>query len=278
MTYTRSHFATTVRDDFANRQRRNGALVEKATRLSAGATLEARALGHPDFEDLQVGERRTQPMVAVFLDLTNFTGRTFWDPQDEVVDLAHSVLTGFVEVISAWGGYPLGLRGDGLFAGFSPGPALSGGRATPEFSACMALSACAFALDAVDNGVNPWLTERGMAPVQARAGLDFGPITFVRSGNHERSEINPLGFAANFAAKCEKAAKSWEIVVGQNLTELFPDYAHFVKHPKSPKEYDRNYERRFYHFYHYRWRNTLPHLYGAADSLSSNPTSAVVAL
>lgn len=38
-----------------------------------------------------------------------------------MVDLAHAVLTGFIEVVLAFGGYPLGLRGDGLFTGFGPG-------------------------------------------------------------------------------------------------------------------------------------------------------------
>jgi class 3 adenylate cyclase len=275
--YTREQFAATVRSDFTNRQVQNNLLMEKSLRLTASAALESRALGHPEFEGLAVGERRTEPMVAVFLDLTNFTGRTFWDPQEEAVDLAHAVLTGFIEIVHTWGGYPLGLRGDGLFAGFSQSLARAGGRAAPEFSAGMALSACAFALDAVEKAVNPWLTQRGIARVQARAGLDYGPITFVRTGNQDRSEVNPLGFAANFAAKCEKVANSWEIVVGEQLTRLLPDFPYFVEHGKSPKEYDRDHERRFYHFYDYRWRNTLVHLDGATESLHGHPTSDILA-
>lgn len=141
----------------------------------------------------------------------------------------------------------------------------------------MALSACAFALDAVKVEVNPRLELRGIRPVQARAGLDYGPITFVRSGTQTRSEINPLGFAANFAAKCEKTANSWEIVVGQSLTGLLPGYSHLVEHENSPKEYDRDYEKRYYRFYDYRWRNTIPHLDGATEALHGRPTSSVLA-
>lgn len=189
MAYTRSHFAATVQNDFANRQRRNNMLVDKSVRLSASAALEARSLGHPDFEHLQVGERRTEPMVAVFLDLTNFTGRTFWDPQEETVDLAHAVLTGFIEIVNIWGGHPLGLRGDGLFAGFNPGGGHPGGRAAPEFSASMALGACAFALDAVENGVNPWLVQPG------RRSASCWPTTIC----HELAVFSHL--AAKLAAK-----------------------------------------------------------------------------
>ncbi|TCO18130.1 class 3 adenylate cyclase [Kribbella steppae] len=264
--YTRSQFGATVINDFAHRRNRNEVL-EKSVQHSASAALETRALGHPDFEGLDIGERRTARMVSVFLDLTNFTGRTFWDDQDEVVDLAHAVLSGFIEVVSLFGGHPLGLRGDGLYAGFSPGD--------PSFTASMALSACAFALDGVENEVNPWLDRRGIAHVQARAGLDYGPTTFVRSGSHDRSEINPLGFAANFAAKCEKQADSWEIVVGDQLHELLPDYPFFVEHEDSPKRYTRDDKTESYKFYDYRWRNTVKHLPGVIERLGGTPTSRI---
>lgn len=264
-TYKASSFGSTVKDDF---DRRRGLLHESSAQLSASAIVETKALGHPEFEDLEVGERRTAPMVAVFLDLTNFTGRTFWDEQDEVVDLAHAVLSGFVEVVNNFGGHPLGLRGDGLFAGFSPG--------NPAFAASMALSSCALALNGIERDVNPWLENRGIAKLQARAGLDFGEITFVRTGSGGSSEINPLGFAANFAAKCEKIAKSWEIVAGQGLADLLPGYSHLVQHAQSPKEYTRNYESRFYKFYDYRWRNTIPHLSGVVETLAGTSTSQII--
>lgn len=145
--YSRAQFGATVRNGFSNRRDRAN-IVEHAA-LTASSALETKSLGHPDFEDLPVGAKRTAPMVAAFLDLTNFTGRTFWDDQEEAADLADAVLSGFIEIVSNFGGHPLGLRGDGLFVGFSPGD--------PAFTATMALSACAFALDAVEQEVNPWL-------------------------------------------------------------------------------------------------------------------------
>jgi class 3 adenylate cyclase len=262
--YSRTAFATTVRSDFSRRRSAKG-VFEGSMRASAG--LETKALGHPEYESLDMGDRKTAPMVCVFLDLSNFTARTFWDNQDEVVDLAHAVLSGFIEAVTLFGGHPLGLRGDGLFAGFSPG--------APDVTAAMALAACTFVLDGVENEVNPWLDQLGIARVQARAGLDYGQTTFVRSGSREHSEINPLGFAANFAAKCEKKAKSWEIVTGAGLRELLPAHPHFVEHPDSPKEYDRNYERKFYKFFDFRWRRTVPLLPGLLPQLDGTPTSRI---
>lgn len=264
--FSKADFGTIVAQDFTNRNFRAHGQLRSIT-ASAGA--ESKALGHPAFEELEVGEHKTANMVAVFLDLTNFTGRTFWDDQNDVVALAHAVLSAFVETVQSFGGHPLGLRGDGLFAGFSPGD--------PAFTATMALSACAFALDGVESEVNPWLERQGIARIQARAGLDYGPITFVRSGSGEASEINPLGFAANFAAKCEKTANSWEIVAGHGLRTLVPTCSSFAEHENSPKKYTRDYETKEYRFYDYRWRNTLPHLEGVTAALAGTSTTNILA-
>lgn len=268
---TREEFGRRVLSDFD--ARRTSQLREgKSISLSASgsiekAALQSTALGHPEFEDLPVGARRTAPMVCAFLDLTNFTGRSFWDPPKEVVDLADAVLANFITVVDSYGGHALGLRGDGLFAGFSPGD--------PAFTVTMALSACALALDRVQNGVNPLLVSRGIQPIQARAGLDFGEITFVRTGNDLHSEVNPLGFAANFAAKCEKEANSWEIVVGQGLHDIVPDGSVFDQRHGSPKRYTRGDEVRYYRYYDFKWRPVIAHLPGVAEDLFPHATSQI---
>ncbi|MDP9936913.1 class 3 adenylate cyclase [Paenarthrobacter nicotinovorans] len=262
--YTAGMFGDTVMSDFSIRRASNG-VVKESLRASAG--LESKALGHPAYEDLRVGERLTSPMVMVFIDLTDFTGRSFWDDETEVADLAHALLTGFVQTVTAFGGFPLGLRGDGLFAGFGPGNA--------QVDSVMALSACAFALDAVQKEVNPRLQVRNIQPVQARAGLDYGRITFVRSGSQEHSEVNPLGFAANFAAKCEKQANSWEIVIGQGIAEQLPDSSTFSRHEKSPKSYQRAGLVKTYNFYQYHWRKTLQHIPGTVQQINGKSTASI---
>lgn len=257
-------FGDTVMEDFSARRLAHSNLTES---LRASAALETKALGHPTFEDLRVGERRTKPMVVAFIDLTDFTGRSFWDDEGEVADLAHALLTGFIQSVAAFGGYPLGLRGDGLFAGFGPGDA--------HIDSVMALSACAFALNAVQAEVNPRLERQGIEPVQARAGLDYGNITFVRSGSRDNSEVNPLGFAANFAAKCEKRANSWEIVIGQGIAKNIPDPTTYSRHEKSPKTYQRQGLVKSYNFYQYHWRKTLRFISGVPEQLNGQPTSSI---
>lgn len=227
------------------------------------------AVGHPMFVDLRIGESRSCSMASVFLDLTNFTGRTFWDDPDDVTALAHSVLSGFAEVVVDLGGHVLGLRGDGLLAGFGP-------TSDPSISVAVAALACATALDAVQNDLNPRLKSRGIDPVQARAGADFGHTTFVRSGTPEASEVNVIGFATNFAAKCEKAAASWELVVGEAFAEHIPDTSLLEAHPKSPKPYTRNYQTKTYSFSKYRWQKMLTWTDSAIDEIQRRPLEALV--
>lgn len=91
MPYTATDFGRTVREDY---ERRAGSgLVIKASADEAHA-LPGRALGHPDFSDMRVGEFRSINVACVFLDLSDFTGRTFWDDPHDTALLAHAVSPG----------------------------------------------------------------------------------------------------------------------------------------------------------------------------------------
>lgn len=254
-------FRKAVVDDYTRRR-------SLTASLSAGAA-ESRALGHPLFDRLPVGGRQQARMASVFLDLTEFTRRTFWDDETDVVDLAHAVLTGFIDVVHVFGGHPLGLRGDGLFAGFI----VDNGDARAVSTA--ALLACATSLDATQNAVNPWLESKGMERIQARAGVDYGTVTFVRTSTAALNEVNALGFATNFAAKCEKWANSWEVVAGEGMQTLFPLSQDFTSHQESPKRYTRGVETKSYRFYDFNWRSLLPYAPGAASQISGRPAALI---
>lgn len=267
VSYTKEQFTRTVAEDYRARQyMRHGVSLSASGSVLASADVST-SLGHPAVQQLEVGQRCVLPLTVVFLDLTDFTGRTFWDDPYDVVDLAHAVLSGFIETVSRFGGHALGLRGDGLFAGFG-GP--------PEFATTLALGACSFALDAVDNGVNSWLDEQRLEHVQARAGVDAGEITFIRTGTAEHSEVNALGFAANFAAKCEKKANSWEVIVGERARNALPDHPYFSAHDDSPKTYTRHGNTRYYRYYDFGWRRALPYLENVPEELLGASSSDVI--
>lgn len=270
---TRDRFAQDVLNSYASYSRL-GAAGETAMSKSARATGApgrlARPMGHPDFAGLPLGTSGHCDAVAVYLDLAEFTARTFWDPPESVVDLAQAVLTQLTEVVTEMGGHPLGLRGDGLFACFG-GPA----SVSPGIDITAALGACAFALDATESALNNMLRLSGIDPVRLRAGADYGRLDFVQTGTDGASEINVIGFAANFAAKCEKKAGSWELVIGEGLAAHVGNEALLKEHDDSPKTYQRDYVPATYRFYDVRWRSLVPHTAGVGQDLAGSPISSV---
>lgn len=260
MTTVGNQFADTVLRNYNNL--RTG--VDNKALLASAAEIKS---GHPQFEHLEIGSQQSCDLASVFLDLTNFTGRTFWDPPEDVARLAHAVLTGFTLIVQRMGGHVLGLRGDGVFAGFGP--------SRPEVCVAFASAACAASLDAVQTSLNPSLVARGIEPVQARAGADYGRATFVRSGTSTASEINVIGFNSNFAAKCEKVADSWEMVVGENFADYIQNAGMLTKHSNSPKRYTRNYVTKPYDFFDYHWRKMLPEVDSTLLQLDGSPLESL---
>ncbi|WP_187977659.1 adenylate/guanylate cyclase domain-containing protein [Mycetocola sp. JXN-3] len=186
-------------------------------------------------------------MVSVFLDLTGFTSRTFWEDSKDMAILANAVLGGFTDIVQSFGGHVLGLRGDGLFAGF--GPVSSAHKNT---DVVLAAAACNKALEDVRKSLNPQLENRGIEAVKVRAGLDFGTHTFTRTGTRESNEVNVVGFASNFAAKCEKLAASWEIVVGEEFADRIADKKLLSAEGKRPKSFTSKGQTKLYSYFGYR--------------------------
>ena len=231
--------------------------MESYVRESASAT--AAAFGHPRFANLPIGATASTHAAAVFLDLDQFTSRTFWDAPDDVSRLSIAVLTELANIVAGFGGYVLGLRGDGLFACFEhPDPSTAVG---------FAIAASARALDATAGALNNLLELSGIAPVRLRAGGDFGRLDFSRVGSREASEVNAVGFAANFAAKCEKLANSWELIVGQGAAKYLPG-SDLTSHEKSPKIYSRGTDTRTYSIHRVAWRNYLAVAEGIPEELA----------
>lgn len=224
--------------------------------------------GHPMAADLHVGQRRSLAMASIFLDLSQFTSRTFWDDAENVAVLAHAVLSGFTDVVQKLGGHVLGLRGDGMFAGFGPTD-------DPRAAVSAAAMACAAALDAVQTVLNPRLEAKSIQPVIARAGADYGNAVFIKSGTQEVNEVNVIGFASNFAAKCEKAAAAWETVVGEGFADHIGSSDWLQAHRDSPKRYTRNRQTKSYYFYNYSWRNALSEVDSTVEELRGNSLESI---
>ena len=241
-------------------------LRERAVTKSSAPAADSFRVGHPGFEHLQLGQSAHCEMASAFIDLSQFTRRTFWDPPSDVARLARAFLDQVARIVQDRGGHVLGLRGDGLLAGFGDVQ----GQGRPKV-AC-ALAACAFALDATQNALNNLLAMRGVEPVIVKAGVDFGRADFTRTGTEQGSEVNVVGFTTNFAAKCEKYANAWEVVIGQGAAQHVAAHDLLTEHDNSPKSYSRGDDRRYYRFYRFHWpaiaveAAEMPELRGATCS------------
>lgn len=264
---TPEEFASRVLETYRSR---SGPLMFAKTASESVAPMGV-PFGHPLFETIGVGEQRRLSMVSAHLDLAAFTARTFWEDLGDVTDLALAVLTQVAFTVQSFGGHVLGLRGDGLFAGWG------GINSDPAVDTTLALAGCAFALDATRGALNGLLERSGIDPVRMKAGVDQGEVMFVRVGGRVQSEVNVVGFSANFASKCEKTANSWEIVAGEGACRwIAPEY--LSRHPLSPKTYTRGAERRHYAFSTFAWerRELLRAMAGIPEELNGHDTSAVV--
>ncbi len=242
--------------------------LRKSIRASVPPPQRNYERGHPDFDGLAVGESEGCVMAIAFIDMAKFTYRSFWESPDKVTRLASAVLTQIALVVEESGGHTLGLRGDGLMAGWG------GVGSDPHVDVAMCAAACALSLDAGRGALNELLVADGIEPVQLRAGADHGYVDFTRTGTAAHSEINVVGHAANFAAKCEKYANAWEVVVGAGC-EPYIDSFNLMAHPRSPKTYTYCGERRTYAFYDLAWTGFLAEATSAINQVGGTPTSSI---
>jgi adenylate cyclase len=223
---------------------------------------------HPDFEGLDLGENGSCDLCTAFLDLSSFTWRTFWEPPEDCVRLAVAVLTQVCVIVEELGGHVLGLRGDGVFAGWGDA------RADPNASVLLCLGACALSLDACQGPLNELLRLDGIQPVNLRAGVDFGRCDFVRIGTGRSSEVDIIGFAPNFAAKCEKFADAWEVVIGEACAARV-DSRLLSPHSSSPKRYQHDGQQTSYSFYQLKWKSLAKDAAEAAEQMAGRRASLI---
>lgn len=244
---------------------RSPSAVSKSLRSSG---LREATAHHPDFERLGIGDSGWCNLCTAFLDLSSFTWRTFWEPPEDCVRLAVAVLNQVCVIVEELGGHVLGLRGDGVFAGWGDA------HTDPDASVMLGLAACALSLDACEGALNDLLRLDGIAPVNLRAGVDFGRCDFVRIGTERSSEIDVIGFAPNFAAKCEKYANAWEVVIGEACAARV-DKSLLSPHEHSPKHYQQDGEQKNYSFHQLHWRRLTKDSAEASEQMAGRAASLV---
>jgi adenylate cyclase len=231
----------------AELSRTRSALHQEAVRTAPPAE-------HPDFADLAAGERRSGSIASFYIDLSNFTARSMFEPAEQLADFTELVLSAYSNAIEDHGGYLLDIRGDGIVAGFG------GVNARPDINIPRALRAMVFCLRATRDTLNPELERAGIDPTDVKASGDWGDILAMRLG----ARINYLGSRMNIAAKLEKFADEFAIVVGNDLAGNLISSL-LSPHADSPYKIEYGNETKEYPFFVVNWES--------ASGLSIIPTS-----
>jgi class 3 adenylate cyclase len=113
-------------------------------------------------------------------------------------------------------------------------------------------------------------------PVQICAGVDWGRVCVARTGTPDASEVNVVGHPANFAAKSEKKAGSWEIVVGEAAAGHITNRTLPTAHPDSAKTYQHRGQRRSFAFYQLAWQQIAAPAAAAIGQVSGRPSSGLL--
>lgn len=178
----------------------------------------------PAVDGIVIGSGRKVTACVIFFDIRNFTQLTSSDDANTLkrtLFLLNCVIPAMMRVLYRYGAYVEKNTGDGLMA-------ILGVETNAQDTAKNALDAAAEMFYVLHDLVNPILAEQGIQPVNARIGMDMGPLLLARIGlptgsaAHERSSLTAVGPAANRASKIQGFAGTNEIWCGDAIQRSAP--------------------------------------------------------
>ena len=202
-----------------------GARAQKVARAMDAAALRestsitTRALGHPEYEFLQIGQAIDGKCLVFFLDIRGFTKLCFVYSNEDLLRILQSLVEASVKSIAQFGGHTVEFTGDGVMAVFGSS------RMSPEDAAFAGLHCTAFLMKGVRDVVNPRLKAAGTDPIRIAVGMEFGDVLWARIGVLSTSQVKPISEVTFLAGKLStgKYTDSWEAKVGENLAAWIPD-------------------------------------------------------
>jgi adenylate cyclase len=172
----------------------------------------------PALEALTIGSAREVAATVLFFDIEGSTSRTPTGHSEHLrttLATLNCVIPMMSRVVTDHDGYIEKNTGDGLMAIFGPSDSSAN-------DAIDAATTCFYVLREI---VNPFLTANGIAPVDARIGIDHGQILLARIGlptggaDNQRNFLTAIGPAANIAFRLQGVAGTNGICVGDGVRQ-----------------------------------------------------------
>lgn len=180
------------------------------------------ALGRviPESEDLLIGEARRLPLAVMFLDISGFSARPSYFPQEQalLVRVLNLFFTEMTRIAEDYDGTVEKNTGDGLMAYFADNAG------TPPTRATQRAVACALTMFSTGNRlINPILQDNAVAPISFRIGIDYGEVTVARLGAPRRfNAVVAVGTPANIASKMLAKAGPGDLLLGEQARNQLP--------------------------------------------------------
>jgi len=195
--------------------KRNGEIVlseanEIRKSFSAG-------LGHPHFDDIQLGETIPGTLIVFFMDIRGFTKMAIALGNDELVKILQAITIASIYSVQRFGGYVAEFTGDGIMAFFG------GERPVTKTEALNAVKASCFMMRGIKESVNKHLNRTLDETVRVGMGLEYGNVLWTRIGINGTSQVKPISEISFVAGKNSSHASSWEIVIGKNMSDWIPE-------------------------------------------------------
>jgi len=208
-------------------------LKEKLNEISDGlddrleAVIEGRVT--PALDDIAIGSAKKMRAAVLFFDIRNFSSRT-GSPDLKTLKktllMLDCVIPMVMQIIYDFDGYIEKNTGDGIMA-------IIGSEQEDKIGTKNALDAALTIFYVLKNVINPYLKQQGIAPVDARIGIDIGDILIAKVGlrsgtaKHQRNFLTAIGPAANIASKIQQLGDTNEILVGDLI------YTHAAENRKK---------------------------------------------
>jgi adenylate cyclase len=154
-------------------------------------------------------------VTALFSDIRNFTTMAETLMPQEVVQILNEYFSDMTPIVFEHFGLLDKYMGDGLMALFGvPYPC--------EDAAVNAVSA-AIAMQRRMESVNRELKAIGLSEISIGIGINTGMVTVGYIGSEERTDYTAIGDPVNTAARLEKQAQGWQIIISGATREFLGD-------------------------------------------------------